>query len=221
VPRRDFGRSRDAVRAGPPCGLGRSWLFGLRGLGFDTRQGPGACHFAPRLGSYGFRRGGPVFPSFGSRAGEGCVLRLVVSGFLLVAAPAVAQTGSSSGGAGGSASSGSATTPAPLSPPPLAPNLTPTQSAPVTRPGETQPRVDPSPTQAAPLPSEVPGAGGATPPRPATATSSSTRAAAAQPTDDERERQRREEKLRASERRLRRLISDICTGCTGTPPPRR
>jgi hypothetical protein len=86
----------------------------------------------------------------------------------------------------------------------------------VTGPDRAQTRVDPSPTQASPLDSPVPTPGRATPPRPGTPASSAARATTAAQAADERERQRRDEKLRRSEERLRKLISDICTGCTGT-----
>ncbi len=169
---------------------------------------------------------------------------------------AFAQTGGSSGGSSGGASSGGASSggvsggisgsapatslsspgntgssqPPVAAPPPLSPNISPTQAAPPNSPALGQSRVDPSPTQAAPLPSPVPEPSVSSGTRPATGVqggrtgpSATGQNAQTTPADRaaERERDKRAERLRASEERVRRLVRDICTGCSSAGETRR
>jgi hypothetical protein len=115
-------------------------------------------------------------------------------------------------------------------PPPLSPNISPTQAAPPNSPAVGQSRVDPSPTQASPLPSPVPEPSVSSGTRPATGVqggrsgpSATGQNAQTTPADRaaERERDKRAERLRASEERVRRLVRDICTGCSSAGEGRR
>ncbi len=180
---------------------------------------------------------------------------LIITVALLIPAFALAQSGSSGGSSSGGASSGGASTgggfgttapagggssgvtsppsvapnlsptqTAPVGSSPVAPNVSPTQTTPVTGSSDGQVRPDPSPTQAAPVQTPSPGGGtrsgaigGAAPATGAASGrqipgSTTPEAEAAQ-----REREAREARLRASEERLRRLIRDICTGCDYGP----
>lgn len=146
-----------------------------------------------------------------------------VAGFLFLSLPALAQTSAPSISPPSPSPSPSTQPPTPIvpAPAPLAPNVSPTQAAPVQSPTSPPVTPDPSPSQAAPLPSPVPTPGTTTRPRQAPA-AAGTRVNRDQATPSneemERERQRREERLRANDQRLRRLIQDICIGCGGPAP---
>ena len=148
------------------------------------------------------------------------------------------SSGGVSGGISGSAPATSLSSPGntgssqpPVAaPPPLSPNISPTQAAPPNSPAVGQSRVDPSPTQASPLPSPVPEPSVSSGTRPATGVqggrtglSATGQNAQTTPADRaaERERDKRAERLRASEERVRRLVRDICTGCSSAGEARR
>ncbi len=161
---------------------------------------------------------------------------LLIAATVLLPMIGLAQTGSPSGGAsgGGAAPTGgssgvvsppsmapnvSPTQTAPVGPSPTSPNVSPTRTAPLTSATGGQVRPDPSPTQAAPVDARVPGGGtprGALNGRASAVGTAPGRTTPQQQTTEAeaiREREAREARLRASEERLRSLIRDICTGC--------